>query len=308
MLVDGTDIQRQIIPVRRLQLTSQIVKIGRGSRTGKLRTIISKENVAKKFEASSIGKSFARQQRRQSLTDFERHKVLVLRRKLSKLTRAKPKKWSVIPYLNFYFHNNSAHIFYIHLLQAELQIMIKSRLRIYGIQIMRWDFCCSLVWMLRPVRCRWCNAWHWWRKAVFQLKWCIPNPTRPAWRFRLRPRNRDRDQQESWCGSRLSDKACTLLVGSAEVVLHCLDYVRLNILLLFEGDGSSIHQLSILIVCQSWGACCRFGCCLRHFVGESEPIAGFEYVSQHLININSRLPYNDQQIIWPYISGTITHS
>jgi len=92
VLVDGTDIQRQIIPVRRLQLTSQVVKIGRGARTGKLRTIISKENVAKKFEQSPIGKSFARQQRRLSLTDFERHKVLVLRRKLSKLTRAKPKK------------------------------------------------------------------------------------------------------------------------------------------------------------------------------------------------------------------------
>jgi large subunit ribosomal protein L14e len=42
VLVDGTHIQRQIIPVRRLQLTSQVIKIGRGARTGKLRTIISK--------------------------------------------------------------------------------------------------------------------------------------------------------------------------------------------------------------------------------------------------------------------------
>ena len=92
VLVDGEGIQRQVIPIRRLQLTSQVVKIGRGARTGKLRAIISKEGVAKKFASSNLGKAFAQQQRRQNLTDFERYKVLVLRRKLAKLTRAKPKK------------------------------------------------------------------------------------------------------------------------------------------------------------------------------------------------------------------------
>ena len=92
VLIDGEGIQRQVIPIRRLQLTKQVLKIGRGARTGKVRAIISKENVAKKFADSSLGKSFAKQQRRQNLTDFERYKVLVLRRKLSKLTRAKPKK------------------------------------------------------------------------------------------------------------------------------------------------------------------------------------------------------------------------
>ena len=92
VLVDGENIQRQVIPIRRLQLTRQVVKIGRGARTGKVRTAISKEGVAKKFADSSIGRSFARQQRRQNLTDFERYKVLVLRRKLAKLTRSKPKK------------------------------------------------------------------------------------------------------------------------------------------------------------------------------------------------------------------------
>lgn len=92
VLIDGEDIQRQVIPIRRLQLTRQVVKVGRGARTGKLRAIISKENVAKKFSESSLGRSFAKQQRRQTLTDFERYKVLVLRRKLAKLTRSKPKK------------------------------------------------------------------------------------------------------------------------------------------------------------------------------------------------------------------------
>lgn len=92
VLVDGEGIKRQVIPIRRLQLTKQVVKVGRGARTGSVRAAIAKENVAAKFAESSIGKSFARQQRRQNLTDFERYKVLVLRRRLSKLTRAKPSK------------------------------------------------------------------------------------------------------------------------------------------------------------------------------------------------------------------------
>jgi large subunit ribosomal protein L14e len=92
VLVDGEDIQRQVIPIRRLQLTRQLLKLGRGARTGKVRAAISKEGVAKKFAESSIGRAFARQQRRQNLTDFERYKVLVLRRKLAKLSRARPSK------------------------------------------------------------------------------------------------------------------------------------------------------------------------------------------------------------------------
>jgi large subunit ribosomal protein L14e len=92
VLVDGQDIQRQVIPIRRLQLTRQLLKLGRGARTSKVRAAISKEGVAKKFAESSIGRAFARQQRRQNLTDFERYKVLVLRRKLAKLSRARPSK------------------------------------------------------------------------------------------------------------------------------------------------------------------------------------------------------------------------
>jgi hypothetical protein len=57
-----------------------------------LRKTIAKENVQKNFESSSLGKSYAAQARRESLTDFERFKVLNLRRKLSKLVRARQDK------------------------------------------------------------------------------------------------------------------------------------------------------------------------------------------------------------------------
>jgi large subunit ribosomal protein L14e len=89
VLVDGENISRQVIPVSRLQLTKQVVKVGRGARTGALRKIISKEQVAQKFAQSTLGKHYASQERRENLTDFERFKVLVLRRRLSKLLRSK---------------------------------------------------------------------------------------------------------------------------------------------------------------------------------------------------------------------------
>jgi large subunit ribosomal protein L14e len=89
VLVDGEGIARQVIPVARLQLTKQVVKLGRGARTGAVRKIISKEQVTEKFAQSTLGKHYASQSRRQNLTDFERFKVLVLRRRLSKLLRSK---------------------------------------------------------------------------------------------------------------------------------------------------------------------------------------------------------------------------
>ena len=92
VLVDGEEIQRQVIPIRRLQLTKIKAKVLRGAKSGKVKSILKKEKVAQNFANSSIGKAFAAQKRRQNLTDFERYKVLVLRRKLSKLTHAKPKK------------------------------------------------------------------------------------------------------------------------------------------------------------------------------------------------------------------------
>lgn len=92
VLIDGENVERQIIPIRRLQLTKQMAGIKRGTRTNKVKAIFKKEKIAQNYADSSIGKSYAAQARRESLNDFERHKVVVLRRKLSKLTRAKVAK------------------------------------------------------------------------------------------------------------------------------------------------------------------------------------------------------------------------
>lgn len=104
VLVDGEGIQRQVIPISRLQLTRQVLKLGRGARTGAVRKIIAKENVAQTFAKTTLGKHYANQQRRENLTDFERFKVLVLRRRLSKLLRAKKStKWFVPLFKLFQF-------------------------------------------------------------------------------------------------------------------------------------------------------------------------------------------------------------
>ena len=92
VLIDGEGIARQVIPIRRLQLTRQVMKVGRGVRTGKLRKAIAKENVQANFNKSKIGQAYIKQARRAELNDFERFKVLVLRRNLGKILRAKAKK------------------------------------------------------------------------------------------------------------------------------------------------------------------------------------------------------------------------
>lgn len=92
VLIDGPGYKRQVIPISRLQLSKQVLKIGRGTTGGKLQKIFDKENVQKTYETSSIGKSYARQARRAELNDFERFKALTLRRKLSKLLRARQDK------------------------------------------------------------------------------------------------------------------------------------------------------------------------------------------------------------------------
>lgn len=69
-----------------------MIVVGRGVRTGKLRKALSKENVQKSYDESALGKSYTNQSRKEQLTDFERFKVLNLRRRLSILLRAKQDK------------------------------------------------------------------------------------------------------------------------------------------------------------------------------------------------------------------------
>jgi large subunit ribosomal protein L14e len=82
VLVDGDKIARQVIPIKRLSLTKFKVPVGRGARTGVVRKIIAKEGIAKKWADSHLGKTAANRVRRAQLNDFERFKVMVLRKRV----------------------------------------------------------------------------------------------------------------------------------------------------------------------------------------------------------------------------------
>jgi large subunit ribosomal protein L14e len=82
VLVDGENIPRQVIPIKRLSLTKFKVPVGRGARTGVVRKIIAKEGIAKKWATSHLGKTAANRTIRAKLNDFERFKVMVLRKRV----------------------------------------------------------------------------------------------------------------------------------------------------------------------------------------------------------------------------------
>jgi len=84
-LVDGPDITRQTLPYRRMALTDLVLHISRGALTGDVKTAYEEENIQKRWEMTSWARKIAAKKRRANLTDFERFKVMVAKKKKSKL-------------------------------------------------------------------------------------------------------------------------------------------------------------------------------------------------------------------------------
>ena len=90
VVVDGPSlgVARQAVSVKRLTLTKFLLAgFKRTNTRGELKNQIETFDLLKRFSSCGIGKRMAQQQRRSELTDFERFKVLVLRRKLSRAVR-----------------------------------------------------------------------------------------------------------------------------------------------------------------------------------------------------------------------------
>ncbi|KAF7459142.1 ribosomal protein RPL14 [Cryptosporidium felis] len=83
VLIDGptTDVCRQSIPIKRLALTDFKAKIPRGARTGTIKKILEKDDSIEKFNKTSYGKKCAAKLFKANMTDFERHALLVARKK-----------------------------------------------------------------------------------------------------------------------------------------------------------------------------------------------------------------------------------
>lgn len=90
VVIDGPTLNvcRQVISTKRLTLTKFCLGEYKMSCTrGDLKKMIESFDLLKRFSSCGIGKRLAQQERRRNLTDFERFKVLVLRRKLSRAVR-----------------------------------------------------------------------------------------------------------------------------------------------------------------------------------------------------------------------------
>lgn len=84
----GLDVERQVISTRRLELTKfRIGDFAKGDKQNELRKKIEAYGLQKRFAEVGIGKRIAKQNKRASLSDFDRFRVHVLKRKLSKAVR-----------------------------------------------------------------------------------------------------------------------------------------------------------------------------------------------------------------------------
>lgn len=84
----GLDVERQVISTRRLDLTKfRLANFSKADKRGELRKKIEAFDLARRFASCGVGKRIAKQQKRASLSDFDRFRVHVLKRKLAKAVR-----------------------------------------------------------------------------------------------------------------------------------------------------------------------------------------------------------------------------
>jgi len=84
VLIEGpsTGVRRQEMSLRRLSMTDFVLDITRGLKSSSLKKVVDDFGLTKKFQATSYGKKLQRAATRSKLTDFDRFKVMVLRKKV----------------------------------------------------------------------------------------------------------------------------------------------------------------------------------------------------------------------------------
>lgn len=87
VIVDGpfeNGVPRMIIPIKRLRLLDQYVKIKKNTGSKKLKEIVESSKILETFRSSPLGKKMAIRKRREESTDFERFQVLYAKKLLKK--------------------------------------------------------------------------------------------------------------------------------------------------------------------------------------------------------------------------------
>ncbi|EAA21603.1 60S ribosomal protein L14 [Plasmodium yoelii yoelii] len=77
-------VPKTIMPIKRLKLLKQRVKINANSRTGLLRKEVNKSKVLEAFSKSNLGKKMMIKQKRDLATDYERFQIYYANKQLKK--------------------------------------------------------------------------------------------------------------------------------------------------------------------------------------------------------------------------------
>merc|ERR1712216_1118036 len=95
-VVDGpenvTGVRRHMLPVKRLSLTDLKAKLSRGAREKSLRTALEKDSIMAKWAETAWAKKLKAKETRASMTDFDRFKLMVARKKRSAVVKKALKK------------------------------------------------------------------------------------------------------------------------------------------------------------------------------------------------------------------------
>merc|ERR1719152_312147 len=96
VVVDGpesvTGVRRHMMLIKRLSLTDIRMNLRRGAREKTLKKEMEKDDVMKKWSETSWAKKLKAKESRQTLTDFERFKLMAARTKRSKAVKKALKK------------------------------------------------------------------------------------------------------------------------------------------------------------------------------------------------------------------------
>ena len=96
VVVDGPDsgVHRHMMPVKRLSLTDLTVKIPRGAREKTLKKALKENGTMAKWSASAWGKKTQAKATRATMSDFDRFKLMLAKKRRSQAVKKslKPKK------------------------------------------------------------------------------------------------------------------------------------------------------------------------------------------------------------------------
>merc|ERR1712118_618760 len=96
VVVDGpeavTGVRRHMMPIKRLSLTDFTVKVPRGAREKTLKKAFAEDDVIAKFKETAWGKKLAARKARAEMSDFDRFKLMMAKKKRSKVVKKSLKK------------------------------------------------------------------------------------------------------------------------------------------------------------------------------------------------------------------------